>query len=497
MMRNFTELNTDSISKKDLGMIAAATALMVFIYLLASKLLYGIGFPLDDSWIHQTYARNLALHGEWAFRSGITSAGSTSPLWSALLSIGFLLGLSPYIWTYFLGAVVIFSLATICEWAVRNLINSYQPKYPWVAVFIVFEWHLSWAALSGMETLLHGLIVTTVLILLMTNTPRYLTLGLLTGLATWVRPDGLTLIAPVLLVILFTEKDLLSMGKAIGRYLIGFGSLFIPYLLFNLYIGGTPMPNTFYAKQAEYAAWQSKPIISRLGQMFLQLLAGPGIAIFPGVFVWAFIAIKKRSWGNIAAILWCSGYLLLYVFRLPMYQHGRYIMPAMPIFFLFGLLALFYFSKNKIFGRYQWIFQTFWQVSAVMLLFTFIFIGSNAYAEDVAIIESEMVVTAKWVSENIPQDSLLAVHDIGALGYYDNHELIDLAGLISPEVIPFIKDEVLISLYLNQEGADYLIAFPDFYPLMTQNAQVIFESGSQITIQAGEKNMTVYVWKNP
>jgi hypothetical protein len=497
MMQNFTGLNLNKISKKELWMIAAATILMVLIYLLASKLVYAIGFPLDDSWIHQTYARNLAQYGEWSFRPGVTSAGSTSPLWSVLLSIGFLLGLAPYIWTFFLGALIVFCLGTICEWTVRNLIPSYRPQLPWVAFFMVFEWHLSWAAMSGMETLLHGLIVTTVLILLMTNTHRYLTLGLLTGLATWVRPDGLTLIGPVFMVILFSEKDKESRLKAAGRYLIGFGSLFIPYLLFNLYIGGTPMPNTFYAKQAEYAAWQSKSIFSRLGQMSLQLLAGPGIAVLPGVIIWIYLAIKGKLWGSLSAILWCLGYFLLYMLRLPVYQHGRYIMPAMPIFFLFGLLALFNFDHSRTFGRYQWIAQTFWQVSSVALLVAFIFIGSNAYARDVALIESEMVVTAKWVSENLPPDSILAVHDIGALGYFDHHELIDLAGLISPEVIPFIKDEARINRYLDEKGANYLIAFPDFYPLLTQNAQIVFDSGSVVTILAGGENMTVYMWKTP
>lgn len=497
MIQNYTGSNPSSISKKELWMIAAATIVMALIYLLASKFVYGIGFPLDDSWIHQTYARNLAEYGEWSFRPGLKSAGSTSPLWSALLSIGFLLHLSPYIWTFLLGALIIFLLAVTCEWTVRKLIASYRPKLPWIAFFMLFEWHLSWAALSGMETILHGLIVTVVLVLLMTNTPRYLTLGLLTGLATWVRPDGLTLIGPVCMVILFMEKDAQSQLKAMGRYLIGFGSLFIPYLLFNLYIGGTPMPNTFYAKQAEYAAWQAKPLLSRLGQMLLQLLAGPGIAIFPGIVMWVFFAIKEKLWGSLSVILWCMGYFLLYVLRLPVYQHGRYIMPAMPIFFLFGLLALFNFNQGKTFGRYHWLVQTFWNASTVMLLLGFVVVGANAYAQDVAIIESEMVVTAKWVSENLPQDSLLAVHDIGALGYFDDHELIDLAGLISPEVIPFMKDESKIAAYLDQKNADYLIAFPDFYPVLAQDRQVIFSSDSEITIQLGEENMTVYLWKNP
>ena len=91
-------------SKRDLSILAFAVILIAAIYLLTSRFMYAVGFPLDDSWIHQTYARNLALNGEWAFRTGIPSAGSTSPLWSALLAIGFLLNLSPYIWTFFLGS---------------------------------------------------------------------------------------------------------------------------------------------------------------------------------------------------------------------------------------------------------------------------------------------------------------------------------------------------------------------------------------------------------
>lgn len=496
-MQKFSK-STHNISQQDYLIIAFTVVLIASIYLITSKIKYAIGFPLDDSWIHQTYARNLAQNGEWAFRTGITSAGSTSPLWSALLSIGFLLNLSPYIWTFFLGIIILFSLAVLCEWAVRKIIISYQPKFPWVGIFIALEWHLVWAAMSGMETLLHGLIVTTVLILLMTNTaPRYLTLGLLTGLSVWVRPDGLTLLPPILLVILLNETDTSSKLKASWRCLIGFGSIFLFYLVFNLIVGGTPMPNTFYAKQAEYASWQTIPIFSRLGQMSLQLLVSSSLVLLPGVIGWIIKSIREKNWGSIAALLWCFGYLYLYTSRLPVYQHGRYIMPAMPIFFLFGLLAFAEFDKSKLFNRYHWIGQTVWQGSIAMLTLGFIFLGANSYADDVTLIESEMVVTAKWASQNIPPDAIIAAHDIGALGYFDNHQLIDLAGLISPEVIPFIRDEEQLATFLNESNASYLITFPDFYPQLTASTETVFVSGSQTTLALGEQNMTVYLWKRP
>ncbi len=498
MARASTNSTSNKLPPRDLLIIAGAVILIAAIYLLASQLTYGIGFPLDDSWIHQTYARNLAQHGEWAFRPGVPSAGSTAPFWSALLALGFLLRLSPYIWTYLLGMVTLFALAVLCEWAVRELVHSYRPRFPWVGIFFAVEWHFVWAAMSGMETLLHGLILTAVLVLLMTNSHHYLPLGLLTGLSVWVRPDGLTLLGPILMVILLTGGDVRSKLIQLTRYLIGFGSLFVFYLLFNLAIGGAPMPNTFYAKQAEYASWQALPILDRLGQMSLQLMVGPSLVLIPGIIGWLVKSIRQKMWGSLAALIWTAGYLLLYISRLPVYQHGRYIMPAMPIFILFGLLAFANFDAGKMFARYHWIGQVFWRGSVVMLSVAFVFMGARSYANDVALIESEMVVTAKWAATNLPPDALVAAHDIGALGYFDNHELIDLAGLISPEVIPFIRDESLLAEHLNQSGADYLIAFPFFYPLMTENAEVVFVTNSPISPAFfDEENMAVYLWKTP
>jgi hypothetical protein len=490
-------LKTHENPIRDLIVIAGVVILIAGIYLLNSKFTYAIGFPLDDSWIHQTYGRNFALRGEWAFRPGIPSAGSTAPLWSALLALGFLLRLSPYIWTYFLGALILFALAVLCEWAVRKLVNSYRPRLPWVGIFIALEWHFAWAAMSGMETLLHGLILSTVLILLMTKSPRYLTIGLLVGLSVWIRPDGLTLLGPSMMTILLVEEDTHAKLTALTRYLIGFGSLFVPYLFFNLAIGGTPMPNTFYAKQAEYVNWQSLSIFTRLWQMSLQLLVGPSLALLPGIIGWGVKSVREKMWGSLAALIWAVGYFVLYISRLPVYQHGRYIMPAMPIFFLFGLLAFAEFDKSKIFNRYHWIGQAVWRAGIVMLTAAFIFLGANSYARDVAVIESEMVVTAKWAAENLPPDALIAAHDIGALGYFDNHELIDLAGLISPDVIPIIRDEPRLADYLDQNGADYLIAFPGFYPKLTKNAETVFVTNSAITLTFGQKNMAIYRWGNP
>lgn len=479
-------------------MLAGAVTFVAAIYLLASHSAQGIGFPLDDSWIHQTYARNLALRGEWAFRAGLPSAGSTSPLWSTLLAAGFLLRLSPYLWTFFLGAATLFGLAWLCEWAVRSLIQSYRPRVPWVGILFALEWHFAWAALSGMETLLHALTLTLVLVLLMTQSRRYLMMGLLSGLSVWIRPDGLTLVAPVALAILLTEDTLRAKSSAFGRYLLGFGSLFVFYLFFNLAIAGTPMPNTFYAKQAEYAAvMRSTPLAITLRDVALQLLVGPSLLLLPASLAWGIKAAREKSWGSLSALIWGLGYVIMYAARLPAYQHGRYLMPAMPILFLCGTLALVEFDGGRAFKRYHWIAQLVWRAGVAMLTAAFVLLGANSYAGDVAVIESEMVVTAKWAAQNLPEEAVIAAHDIGALGYFDNHALLDLAGLVSPEVIPFIRDEARLAEYLDRSGADYLIAFPNFYPALTAEAEPVFTTGSAAARNFNQPNMIIYRWKRP
>src|ERR1035437_9999913 len=50
-----------------------------------------LGFPLDDSWIHQVIARNLVEVHTFGFTPGVASSGSYSTLWSLVLALNYLL----------------------------------------------------------------------------------------------------------------------------------------------------------------------------------------------------------------------------------------------------------------------------------------------------------------------------------------------------------------------------------------------------------------------
>ncbi|MSQ10558.1 MAG: hypothetical protein EXR52_06070, partial [Dehalococcoidia bacterium] len=84
----------------------ALLALTTAGYLAAARAATGAGgVPLDDAWIHQTLARNLAEVGQLVIVAGEPSAAATSPLWSALLAVAYWLELPPLLWAMALGVV--------------------------------------------------------------------------------------------------------------------------------------------------------------------------------------------------------------------------------------------------------------------------------------------------------------------------------------------------------------------------------------------------------
>jgi hypothetical protein len=465
-----------------------------------------LGFPLDDAWIHQTYARNLAGSGQFAFVPGQLSAGSTSVLWTGLLALGYLLGADYRVWTYGLGALAL----GLNAWLTERLALTLWPERKAAALaagaFVAVEWHLVWAAASGMETLLFAALALAAFVV----PPRRAGwLGVCVGLSILARPDGLTLLPFVLGRIVSPGSPALTGQAPAGaaypdsglrdvlKYALGFGVVFVPYLAFNFGLGGSLWPNTFAAKQAEYAILRSAPLLLRLGQVGVLPLIGAQVLLLPGMAAAAWGWIRSRQWNAALALGWAIALSVIYAVRLPAtYQHGRYVMPVIPVLVAVGLGGLSHVLRLH--SRQVWprLLSRAWAAAVGVLAVAFWLIGMQAYARDVRFIESEMVRTARWVNAHTEPDALVAAHDIGALGYFGGRELLDLAGLVSPEVIPFIRDEGRLRDWLNASRPDYLVTFPSWYPqLVAPLAQeMVYRTDTLYrSLEEGE-NMAVYRW---
>ncbi len=464
-----------------------------------------LGFPLDDGWIHQTFARNLARSGRLAYGAGEVSAGSTAPLWTALLAIGYALHVVPFLWTYVLGAASWLLVALVGAALSERLFPRWRSVGTWVMLACLLEWHMAWAAFSGMETILF-ISLSLLLIERYAADARPFWLGIIGGLLFLTRPEGIVLVGLVGVVFILERCrpfSVSSVASAVADMGAGVGALLIPYLVFNMVVSGHPFPNTFYAKQAEYRELLSLPLWTRLWIVIRRPLIGAQVLLVPG-FVGMVVALARRRedvlrrerpflpWLPLA---WWGSYFIIYALRMPVdYQYGRYLMPTIPVLLIYGLIGTARWLRPR--SR-----QLMWRVLSravppmlACLAVAFLIIGGRAYADDVCIINCEMVAVGRWLNANTPPDALIAAHDIGAIGYFAHRPLLDLAGLITPQVVPFIRDQDRLLNFVVAQGADYLVTFPSWYPQMVTDRRLtpLYSTGCALTRQHGGDNMVIY-----
>jgi hypothetical protein len=66
--------------------------------------------------------------------------------------------------------------------------------------------------------------------------------------------------------------------------------------------------------------------------------------------------------------------------------------------------------------------------------------------------------------------------------------------LISPEVIPFIRDQEKLAEYLDHQDADYLMTFPEWYPELVRERKLLYITRGEFSLAVGGENMAVYRW---
>jgi hypothetical protein len=494
------------IHRQRLIVVLAATVGLA-IYLGAAWRSGYVGFPLDDAWIHQTYARNLVEYGEWAFVPGQPSAGSTSPLWTLGLALGYVLRVPFRAWAYALGGLCLAGTA-VAAYRLASRLFPDRPAAPLLAgLACALEWHLVWAAASGMETLLFALLALAVWNRVLADPrPNPFVTGLLGGALILARPEGATVVGLAALGLLLTTVQRGGWrARPSDAALLGVGTVLVvaPYLALNVHLSGTPWPNTFYAKQAEYAVHRLQPLMVRLWQVGTTPWIGAQVLLLPGLVWLLWRRARGRppshaSWRLPAwlPVIWGAATVLIYALRLPVtYQHGRYLIPIIPVLLVYGVggtLDLVQATHGRTIPRL--LGRTLLLAAAVLLPTFCALVGAPAYATDVAIIEEEMVAVARWLETHTDDDALVAAHDIGAIGYFSPRPLLDMAGLVSPEVVPFIRDEDTLLAWLEARGADYLVTFPSWYRVITADPRLeeVFRTAAEITVAQGGDNMAIY-----
>ncbi|MBN1884970.1 MAG: glycosyltransferase family 39 protein [Candidatus Krumholzibacteriota bacterium] len=451
------------MSRRELGV------LFVCALLFASMVASLGGVLVDDTYIHLVYARNLAEAGELSFNRGEPSYGATSPLWVALLAIAHAAGGNDLLWCRVLS--IVFGLLSVgLVWStVRRLSNVPAAAAAAAAVVAADAWLVRWSAV-GMETsfavFMTLLFLRGSIDLLCTNRQSML-LGFILFLAVLARPETI-LLAPLAVVAFAFER-----GPRGPRWLwlAVFAVLYGAWLILIRAHTGTFLPLTAGAKQG-------RPVVS--AALFGRMLVPVKILGATGAIAWLvffaaaaagirrgrsidalFLPAGKRGRGAVVLMLfWVVALPAVYVL-FDFHILSRYLLPVAPVVAILAatgasrLFAGIPASTARLVGGALVLAA----VAQGIVFHVAVVAGpTRAFSRG---LEETIAGAGRWLAANSPPGAVVAAPDIGAVGWYSGRYILDLGGLVSPEINRMrrridVERIVEEGLYLDL-GCDYLL----------------------------------------
>ena len=487
------KIEQENVSVKKWGSLLA---LLILLQALSTALYLGkagqFGFPLDDAWIHQTYARNLGLHGIMGFSLGQPSNGSTSFGWTVLLAAGYRLKLPFFFWVYLWGSIFAVATAFIAAHLSQSYFGHFRNSWI-VAVLCILEWHLAWAAVSGMEVGFFTFLTLIFLLLLNRDSPPLL-LGALTGIIVMVRPEG------AILALVYMFKLVLTQIHHIKRTLLNAAIFLImllvvisPWILFNLTYSHEPFPNTISAKFMVYGfPWSLEKSLKYIRDVFIYFLNGPLMLLVPASGFAVYREVRRKNTSHFYPFAWSYTLITLYAIALPaIYDQGRYLMPLIPLMTIYGIEGLDQLLKRFAHGLLT-------RPIVWLSLFSMVFLlwinGASDFAYRVQLYDRVHIQAAKWIVKNTSPKAVIATHDIGIIGYYTGRQIVDLAGLITPEIVPIMNDPQKVADYVRSKQVTYLIVYSGYHRklLSALDARLVFSPDAKELRAVGVEPFEIY-----
>jgi hypothetical protein len=481
-----------SATRRDDLLVGLAVLVPLGFYLVREHAIAGAsGFPLDDSWIHLQFARNVVEGAGFSFNPGHPVAGSTAPLWTLLLAAaGLVAGTSPA------AAKAIGVATTICAALLTRRAalawGASPPAAVMAGIGLAWAGPIAWGALSGMEVSLAALLVSAAL--LAHARGRTFPTAVLVAAAALARPEALILVPLVALA----ARDPL---RRVAAFALVTAVVVAPAVGFSLATAGTPLPVTAAAKieggligwlggvrESAFDTWIGRPLA--FAHAWVAWLAGTHW-LLPAALLLAIPVVWRRAGlalalPALALVLHPVAMALLAPYRDPSFQEGRYSMHLLPLALVVVAVAL---------PGVRWIAHAgvfVWLAAALAMLPA----AANRYAWGVQNINGMQVHLGHWVDRHLPRDARLALNDIGAIAYISRREVVDLMGLVTPEILPYRRrGEAGVIEYVRQTCPEYVIVFPTWFPELTHRDEMlepVYRVRLEHNLVSGASEMVVY-----
>lgn len=431
---------------------------LVAALLLAAALMWPLqDYLTDDTFIHLQYARNLAEGHGLVFNPGERVYGCTSPLWVTLLADGIALGFDGLQTARVLGALAtLWSVVLFLQLMRRNLKTPAVRAVATVA-WAGHAWMLRWS-LSGMET---PLVVALTLAGFVAFTEgrewgaRPVRTGALWALAALARPEA------ALLLVLWGAFLLVDADSRAGVRRLLFGALpplliYGSWLLFAGLYFGSFLPQTLVAKAAGPVG-----LVDHLRNLWRQVsIMGATDGVLAAVLVAALVIGRHSVWTwrpatqraqRLLPWVWIVAVPLLYVARgVPVLS--RYLLPLLPVLSWLAWRAVECWSlatpaaspaapAPRVVRRTIVLSAA---LAALVLAQNLVVYRAKVVPQVRSFsagLQSSLIPMGRWLAQHTPPGSTVATPDIGALGYFSHRRILDIGGLVTPQMLPYLLRE--------------------------------------------------------
>ncbi len=290
------------------------------------------------------------------------------------------------------------------------------------------------------------------------------------------------------------------------------------FVAFNVWIGGRPLPNTFYAKNYGMGAAVSlaeggRSMRSSTSARYPAEPAGrrhPVAGLARWLAVWRRAAGRARAWpalGAAGAARW-TALLAVLVFTpiakglvapqpVMLVHDGRYVLHLLVLGLVVcacGVAVLARVRAAALGGGACWRWPG-WSRSAARQSS-----AMDTYAAEVKNINDLQVRTGHWIAEHTSPDARVATNDIGAIAFFSRRFILDTEGLVTPDAI-WDKRMWRIDRFFERAQPDVVVIFPHWYPYLAQRPSGLIEVArlSAKKVIAGGETLVVYrtPWTRP
>ncbi|MCQ3929063.1 MAG: hypothetical protein DPW16_01270 [Chloroflexi bacterium] len=494
-----------------------------------------VGALLDDTWIHVRFADHLAQGKGLSYNDSTLTTGATSPFWVLALAAIYVVT-NPSVMQQ-----VDIAIALGAIWHVLSIIaitgfGWWATRKSWIGLaagtLTALTGRFMWMGLSGMETTAFTAfcIITLWSHLedIQQNRAFSQRTAILAAITSLVRPEAyfLCLLIGLDAFVLIPIRERIAFQGILKKFrrawtsMVSYLVLASAYPIACLLIDDYPLPNTFRAKSFLGKTWPDLP-----REFFWTPLRdqGWGLVILAAIGT-VYLLWRSSKKGGPAFLwpLWPILFVLVVLFLGPeryIMNHGRYVTPAIPFHALIAVIGIdallqgFQHPRLKSLRLYQPATRSFLSGILVFILGIFIFnrgfYNADQVSNDVSQLRKMHVAVGYWFQSHTTPDQLIALNDIGAIAHVSDRRILDLEGLVSPEVIDATKgterftceNNLQLARLMLKEPPFLLALFPGWYPCLTSwpgalQPITVFTITGPTVIAGGE--MVIYwpLWQN-